>query len=172
MSDQTEFPLSGRYWTITLLLPFAAVFLAMAAYAVVHGYFAVPEPDAGDGDGASGLLAAMFEGLIWMAAILALEYAVLFRLYPLDLRDVFSWNSGKAGDSVLGGTPSVLAGFAGFVLALMLGRAMAGEDLFAGGAASVITFFAVINGFIIAPWIDLGEQRRRAADGPAEEDIP
>jgi hypothetical protein len=169
MSYPAKFPLSGRYWTITLLLPFAAFILAMVAYAVVHGYFGVPEPDVG-GD-ASEFLAAIFEALTWMVAILALEYAALLRLYPLDLRSMFSWGPLNAVDSVLGGTPAMLAGGAGFVLALMLGRALVGDDVFAGDTWSVFALFALLNGPIIAPRIDLGEERRHAADEPVKGDI-
>ncbi len=170
MSDPAKFPLSGRYWTITLLLPFVAFVLAMVAYAIVHDYFEVPEPDVG-GD-ASEFLAAMFEALIWMVAILALEYAALLRLYPLDLRSMFSWGSPNAVDSVLGGTPAMLAGWAGFVLALTLGRALVGDDVFASDASLVFAIFATLNGPIIAPQIDLGEQRRRASNDRVEGNIP
>ena len=170
MSGPAKFRLSGRYWAVTLLLPFAAIVLAMTAYAVVHGYFAVPEPDVG-GD-ASEFLAGMFEALIWMVAILALEYAALLRLYPLDLRSLFSWGSLEAADSGLGDILAMLGGGGGFVLALTLGRVLVGGDVFAGDVSSVFGLFALLNGLIVAPRIDLGEERRHAAANSVKHDTP
>lgn len=170
MSDAPAFRFGGRYWAATLLLPFTAFALAMAAYAFLHGYLGVPEADAG-GDAAE-LLASMLEVFIWMVAILAFEYAVLIRLYPLDLRSVVSWKSPELADAVLGGTPAMLSGWAGFALALTLGRTMLADDPFAGDPSLVFALFPAINGVIIAPRIDLGEKRRAAADRPAKDDVP
>ncbi len=152
-----------------LLMPFAAIFLAMSAFAVVHGYLGVAEVQAINSLGDLGV--AAIEALIWIAVTLAPQYVILFRVYALDIRSAFRAQATFATYS-LGGIPTMIASIAGFILALTLGRALVANDLFRDAVSDVFVLLALLQGMLFASLADLGETRLRAANDQNGPDVP
>ena len=169
MSDEYEYLVSRRFWFVMLLMPFAAIFLAMSAFAVVHGYLGVAEVQAINSLG--DIWAAAIQALIWIAVTLAPQYVILFRVYALDIRSAFRAQATFASYS-LGGVPTMIASGAGLVMALALGRALFGNDLFRDAVSNVFVMLALLQGMLFASLADLGETRLRAADDQNGADLP
>lgn len=169
MTDDFEYLVSRRFWSVMLLMPFAAIFLAMSAFAVVHGYLGVDQVQAINSLGDLG--AAAIEALIWIAVTLAPQYAILFRVYALDIRSAFRAQARFAWYS-LGGIPSMIASSVGLVLALVLGVTLFGNDVFNDAVSNVFAILAIFQGLLIASLADLGEARLRAANDRNGADAP
>ena len=169
MRDEYEYLVSRRFWSIMLLMPFAAIFLAMSAFAVVHEYLGAAEVHATDSLGRIG--ATAIEALIWMAVTLAPQYVILFRVYALDIRSAFRAHATIALHSI-GGIPTMIASVAGLVLALTLGRTLFGNDVFKDAVSDVFAVLAIVQGLLIATLADLGETKLRAADDQNGADVP
>ena len=66
----------------------------------------------------------------------------------------------------------MIASGAGLVMALALGRALFGNDLFRDAVSNVFVMLALLQGMLFASLADLGETRLRAADDQNGADLP
>lgn len=147
---------SKRYWALILFTPFTTMILAMMAYVIIHHFAGLPEWRLKDG--LIAVPASMLEALFWVLFVVLLQYLILLRVYRLDFRTALS-SRAEPKSQKTNGVPATLAALSGFALALALSRTLVAADLFSGAASWVFAVLSAVDGLLIGPLINLGEER-------------